>query len=116
MANNSRDWFHYPILMPLNADGDGPASLDEIAELSWQVWDKTMETHGSFDNLYDAINAAMRLNAARHADETLKADPRDNDAIWARFYRDGKTLAEIAAEFGGSIYDYSPWLYRGAMK
>ena len=32
------------------------------------------------------------------------------DAIWARFYRDNKTLGEIATEFECSIYDLSPWL------
>lgn len=29
---------------------------------------------------------------------------------WALFYRDGKTLGEIAEQCGGTIYDYSPWL------
>lgn len=37
--------------------------------------------------------------------------PYDNDAIWAAFYRDGKTLAEIKEEFGlSSIYELTPWL------
>ena len=35
---------------------------------------------------------------------------RDNDAVWARFYRDGKNLGEIAEEFGGGVYSYTPWL------
>jgi hypothetical protein len=33
-----------------------------------------------------------------------------NDAIWARFYRDGKSLDEIAVEFQCRVYDLSPWL------
>jgi hypothetical protein len=33
-----------------------------------------------------------------------------NDAVWARFYRDGKNLGEICEEFGCSVYDLSPWL------
>ncbi len=33
-----------------------------------------------------------------------------NDAVWARFYRDGKNLGEIATEFECGIYDLSPWL------
>lgn len=33
-----------------------------------------------------------------------------NDAVWAAFYRDGKSLIEIATEFGCSPYDLSPWL------
>lgn len=32
------------------------------------------------------------------------------DAVWARFYRDGKSLGEIAQEFGCSVYQLSPWL------
>ena len=36
--------------------------------------------------------------------------PYENDAIWARFYRDGKTLGEICEEFDVGIYDLSPWL------
>ena len=35
---------------------------------------------------------------------------RANDAVWARFYRDGKSLGEIATEFECGIYDLSPWL------
>lgn len=34
----------------------------------------------------------------------------ENDSVWARFYRDGKNLGEIAAELRCSIYDLSPWL------
>jgi hypothetical protein len=33
-----------------------------------------------------------------------------NDAVWAAFYRDGKSLGEIAKEFECGIYDLSPWL------
>lgn len=33
-----------------------------------------------------------------------------NNDVWARFYRDHKTLGEIAEEFKCSIYDLSPWL------
>ncbi|MBB4347990.1 hypothetical protein [Aliirhizobium cellulosilyticum] len=33
-----------------------------------------------------------------------------DDRIWARFYRDGKTLREISEEFDCSIFQLSPWL------
>lgn len=39
-----------------------------------------------------------------------RQDAYNNDAIWGAFYRDGKTLGQIAEEFGVSIYDLSPWL------
>lgn len=41
--------------------------------------------------------------------EAMKA-LHENDAVWARFYRDGKTLGEICEEFNCGIYDLSPWL------
>jgi hypothetical protein len=34
----------------------------------------------------------------------------NNDAVWARFYRDGKTLGDICTEFECGVYDLSPWL------
>lgn len=34
----------------------------------------------------------------------------ENDGVWAAFYRDGKTLGQIAEEFECGIYDLSPWL------
>jgi hypothetical protein len=33
-----------------------------------------------------------------------------NDAVWARFYRDGKTIGQICEEFKCGVYDLSPWL------
>lgn len=33
-----------------------------------------------------------------------------NDAVWAAFYRDGKTLGEICKQFECGVYDLSPWL------
>lgn len=33
-----------------------------------------------------------------------------NDAVWASFYRDGKSLGEICKEFDCGVYDLSPWL------
>lgn len=35
---------------------------------------------------------------------------RENDRIWAAFYRDGMTLGQIAAAWGCRIYNLSPWL------
>jgi hypothetical protein len=60
-----RKWFHYPIEMPVTEDGQGPATVGMDAEkITYEVWDQTLTTHASFDNLPDAINEAMRLNAA----------------------------------------------------
>lgn len=33
-----------------------------------------------------------------------------NDAVWAAFYRDGKTFKQICEQFDCGVYDLSPWL------
>jgi hypothetical protein len=71
-----RQWFHYPIEMPLSADGQGPATIGaDAASITYEVWDVLLNTHASFDNLHDAINEAMRLNAA--------LDPTPNPKVQA---------------------------------
>lgn len=60
---------YYPIVMPLNSDGIGPASekLGEIRKLTWEVWDQFCDTFGSFDCLTDAIMEAERLNREHYS-------------------------------------------------
>lgn len=60
----ARERFFFPIVMPLNADGQGPASEErgEIRKLTWEVWDQFGGSHGSFDYLPDAIDRADELN------------------------------------------------------
>lgn len=57
-------WPFYPIAMPLNKEGQGPAPMDEIAVLTWEVWDIFFNVVGSHNCLPDAINQAQQLNAA----------------------------------------------------
>jgi hypothetical protein len=58
-----RKWLYYPIIMPITADGKGPATVGaDAVEIVFEVWDQLYNTHASFDNLPDAINEAMRLN------------------------------------------------------
>lgn len=65
-----RRWYFYPIEMPLTEDGQGPATVGiDAARLSYEVWDVCLNKHASFDNLPDAINEAIRLNAALAAME-----------------------------------------------
>lgn len=65
-AADCRKWFHYPIEMPVTAEGQGPATVGvDAAKITYEVWDELLRSHASFDNLPDAINEAMRLNAAR---------------------------------------------------
>ena len=63
LNDDIRNWFYFPIEMPLTAAGKGPAKLGKNAvQMTYEVWDKLLNTHGSHDNLPDAINHAMRLN------------------------------------------------------
>jgi len=57
--------YYYPIPMPLDADGKGPASFEEgeVRKLVFEVWDQDFRSHGTFDNLPEAIAHANRLNA-----------------------------------------------------
>ena len=57
-----RTWPYFPIVMPLKS-GLGPASDEECDEITWEVWDRICDKHGSFGCLPDAINEAIRLNA-----------------------------------------------------
>lgn len=59
-----RQWYYYPIEMPLTKGGQGPAKIGVDADrISYEVWDILLNTYAAFDNLPDAINEAMRLNA-----------------------------------------------------
>ncbi|MDH1266742.1 DUF551 domain-containing protein [Rhizobium pusense] len=58
----------------------------------------------------DIVELVLKHSAqAAATPEAMKA-LHENDAVWARFYRDGKTLGEICEEFNCGIYDLSPWL------
>lgn len=58
--------FYYPIEMPLNEEGNGPATIGkDAATMTYQVWDKFCDSHGSFEHLADAIRESKRLNAIR---------------------------------------------------
>ena len=61
--NDVRNWYHYPIIMPLNKEGEGPATVGVDAHsVVFEVWDGLHDTHGTFEYLEDAINKAMALN------------------------------------------------------
>jgi len=58
-----RQWWYFPIVIPLDRDGHGPATIGiDAMSVVYQVWDCEFTEHGSFDNMPDAINEAIRLN------------------------------------------------------
>lgn len=64
----TREWFYYPIVMPVNKDDQGPCDLKDAVKLTWEVWDQELMSHASFDYLPDAIDDAMRRNMERDND------------------------------------------------
>lgn len=93
-----RRWDYYPIEMPLTADGKGPATVGvDAARIAYEVWDRDLLSHASYDNLPDAINEAMRLNAALPSDPAadLCASGQQVRALELRL-RDWQGRAEMA--------------------
>ena len=62
---NMRLWMYYPIMMPVTADGDGPATVgDDAARITFEVWDRSCTSYSSHEFLADALNEAIRRNVA----------------------------------------------------
>lgn len=57
----------------------------------------------------DMLNVIAHFQSAITRAETAEGE-RDAAKPWVLFYRDGKTLGEVAEICGGTIYDYSPWI------
>lgn len=61
--HDARSWPFYPIMMPLNKDGNGPEMDNKnVTEIKFEVWDMFCNTHGSHSNMPDAINHSTLLN------------------------------------------------------
>jgi hypothetical protein len=59
-----KQWRHYPIDMPLTAEGMGPATIGfDAASVIYEVWDENCTSYGAFPQLRQAIELAMRLNS-----------------------------------------------------
>lgn len=69
IESDVRQWFYFPIPMLLN-NGQGPANIKEADEESYEVWDKNHNSYGSFSNIYDAINLAIKLNLELSKEQT----------------------------------------------
>lgn len=84
---HSDGWNHY-----------GKCRADEFRHWKWKSAESSMH-NVTFYRVHEAgTNQSKR--------DRLRA----NDAVWAAFYRDGKTLGEIATMFECGVYDLSPWL------
>lgn len=62
VSPNVREWYYFPIQMPVDKDGNGPAEVGLSVRIDYEVWDQLCNTWASYNNLPDAINEAMRLN------------------------------------------------------
>lgn len=63
---NPRLRMYYPIVMPVNSQGQGPCPYDEIKILTWEVWDQLCMSYGSHEYLQDAIQQCEDLNDEYH--------------------------------------------------
>lgn len=70
-----RNRFYYPIVMPLNAEGQGPASDAECTKITFEVWDQELTSHHSFDNLPDAVDKAESMNEEWDKNDSLSPKP-----------------------------------------
>lgn len=80
VCHDVRKWSHYPIEMPLTANGQGPAALGvDASVITYEVWDHEFTSHSSHDNLPDAINSAYMLSFpdAQAALDRLLAEARE---------------------------------------
>lgn len=60
LSIDPREWFYFPIEMPLTENGNGPAKVGlDAAKITYEVWDQTCKSHGSFSCLPDAIKFAL---------------------------------------------------------
>jgi len=62
---NSRNWFYFPIIMPVDKNNCGPCNLEDISQIKFEVWDMLLSVYGSYDYLPDAIDKAIELNEMR---------------------------------------------------
>ena len=70
--DDCRTWFYFPVPMPVNSCGHGPASIEEATSMTYEVWDMWYNAYASFEYLPDAINMAMKLNNRLLKGETVE--------------------------------------------
>ena len=58
----NKRWHYYVVDIPMNDQGDGPVSIREATQISYQVWDVNMIKIREFEFLFQAIEEAVRLN------------------------------------------------------
>lgn len=65
VPKDCRQWQHYVTPMPVNAEGNGPATIGEDAvKIEYEVWEADLcTTIGSYEFLPDAINRAISEEA-----------------------------------------------------
>ncbi|HEX7856258.1 MAG TPA: hypothetical protein VF503_21490 [Sphingobium sp.] len=111
LAANVRYWPYYPIEMPITAEGFGPASIGkDAAKLTYEVWDQTCLSHGSFNLLPDAINEAMRLSATTPATgaEAVAVIGKDWQLLWASTDALSQIVERTGIKIGSKLYAHPP--------
>jgi len=73
VPSDVRKRYYYVIPMPLDASGQGPCTEEEAKIITYEVWDMTLNTHGSHRLLPDAIQLCEDLNR-KHYEEEPQSD------------------------------------------
>lgn len=66
VPENPRQRMYFPIIMPVDAQGHGPASVEDAVKITFEVWDHYLTSYGSYEYLLDAIEKAEELNREYH--------------------------------------------------
>jgi hypothetical protein len=53
---------YFVMEMPVTADGDGPATVDETARVLYELWNQDLVTIATFDTYAEAQRAADIIN------------------------------------------------------
>ena len=85
---DARTWPYYPIEMPLNTEGQGPASIAEAHSITYEVWDHFCNSYGSHKYLPDAINQALQLTQA-----LLNEEMSDDTIVKYQHRSSGETVS-----------------------
>lgn len=66
LPTDMSEWAYYPIEMPIDKDGNAPATIgEECIAMQYQVWDRAGIAYGTYYLLPDAVNKAMQLSLAK---------------------------------------------------
>lgn len=87
---------YHVVDMPLDQEGNGPADINDAVRMTYEIWDDTYFTYGSFDKLSDAIYQCNRMNNTMNLNDYANVCHEANEKWW----QDPKTGERISRNKG----------------